>query len=202
MVWTLWNVIRLQWLLAGGFQATFARRRYVLSGYTRTRKHHRDKTHEKRGGAVTTCSTCPGVALLVRGAVIYPHRPELAEVPFWRCNGCGGYVGCHPGTERPLGTCAGPELRRARKLLHARFEPLWTHARAQGSRAARRARMGAYSALGAALGIEGGVHFGEMDLATCRLAWRALDTITLDTVRQFSRGAPHTDNRPLVRRQK
>ena len=42
---------------------------------------------------------------------IYPHRTDLHKKRFWRCPTCGNYVGCHPGSEKPLGNIPTPELR-------------------------------------------------------------------------------------------
>ena len=61
---------------------------------------------------------------LVTGAVIYPHRPDLADKPIWLCP-CGAYCGCHPGTQDPLGSTAGPETRNARSYVHRVLDPLW-----------------------------------------------------------------------------
>lgn len=72
------------------------------------------------------CSCCRDVpAHRVRGADIYPGRPELAEKPIWQCPFCGCYVGCHPGTEHPLGSIPTPELRRARGFVHRVLDPIW-----------------------------------------------------------------------------
>lgn len=62
---------------------------------------------------------------LSRGSVIYPHRPDLSTLPFWRCKDCGNYVGCHPGTDKPLGCIPTKEIRAARKRIHAVLDPLW-----------------------------------------------------------------------------
>lgn len=43
----------------------------------------------------------------------------------WRCPDCGAYVGCHPGTEEPLGRLANAELRYWKKLAHDAFDLLW-----------------------------------------------------------------------------
>ena len=46
----------------------------------------------------------------------------------WICSRypqCDVYVGCHKGTETPLGTMAGKELRELRKEAHAVFDRLW-----------------------------------------------------------------------------
>jgi hypothetical protein len=67
-------------------------------------------------------------AHLTNGHEIYPHRDDLASLPFWRCTGCGNYVGCHhktPTPTRPLGAIPTPELRRARQAIHALIDPMW-----------------------------------------------------------------------------
>ena len=70
------------------------------------------------------CMECNGWGKPVGGNVIYPHRPDLAKKRFWLC-GCGAYVGSHANSGKPLGTCAGPFLRKARGRAHAAFDPLW-----------------------------------------------------------------------------
>lgn len=67
-------------------------------------------------------------ARLTDGRERYPHRPDLAEIPFWKCDTCGNYVGCHWKTTRPtrpLGCIATPEILNARKKIHALLDPLW-----------------------------------------------------------------------------
>ena len=67
-------------------------------------------------------------ARLTRGAEIYPHRRDLAELPFWRCDGCRGHVGCHHKTDeptKPLGVIPSPALAKARQELHALIDPMW-----------------------------------------------------------------------------
>jgi len=67
-------------------------------------------------------------ARLTNGAEIYPHRRDLAGLPFWRCDTCRNYVGCHHKTQdrtRPLGNIPTPELRNARQHIHAILDPLW-----------------------------------------------------------------------------
>ena len=53
-------------------------------------------------------------AKLVTGAIIYPHRPDLAKKYFYKCPICGEYVGCHPSSTKPLGCIPSKELRQAR----------------------------------------------------------------------------------------
>lgn len=67
-------------------------------------------------------------ARLTNGAEIYPHRDDLRGLPFWKCDKCGNFVGCHHKTKnrtRPLGCIPTPELKEARKHLHALIDPIW-----------------------------------------------------------------------------
>jgi len=67
-------------------------------------------------------------ARLTDGAEIYPHRSDLSSLPFWKCDTCGNYVGCHHKTKertKPLGNIPTPELRKARSHIHALLDPLW-----------------------------------------------------------------------------
>lgn len=67
-------------------------------------------------------------ARLTNGEERYPHRPDLKDIPFWRCDDCGNYVGCHWKTKtptKPLGCIATPEILNARKHIHALLDPLW-----------------------------------------------------------------------------
>lgn len=67
-------------------------------------------------------------ARLTDGAEIYPHRRDLAALPFWRCDGCGNFVGCHHKTDdptRPLGCIPTPEIKRARSHVHRILDPIW-----------------------------------------------------------------------------
>jgi len=68
-------------------------------------------------------------ALLQSGDMIYPHRPDLKYIPFWKCPTCKGYVGCHhkgdkPST-KPLGCIPTPEITKARREIHKLLDPLW-----------------------------------------------------------------------------
>jgi hypothetical protein len=67
-------------------------------------------------------------ARLTNGEEIYPHRLDLHALPFWKCDGCGNYVGCHHKTNdrtQPLGNIPTPELRAARGRVHAAIDPLF-----------------------------------------------------------------------------
>lgn len=65
---------------------------------------------------------------LTDGKEIYPHRPDLFELPFWKCDTCKNYVGCHHKTDHPttpLGCIPTKEIMKARKHIHAILDPLW-----------------------------------------------------------------------------
>jgi hypothetical protein len=67
-------------------------------------------------------------ARLTDGREVYPHRPDLAGLPFWKCDGCGNHVGCHHKTRnrtRPLGNIPTKELRNARQHIHKVLDPIW-----------------------------------------------------------------------------
>jgi hypothetical protein len=110
--------------------------------------------------AAVRCEYCRGHAELVGGSAIYPHRPDLDRLRFWRCAPCDAYVGCHPGTENPLGRLANAELRAAKIRAHDAFDPLWK------SRKIRRSE--AYRRLAKHLGIDDrDCHIGMFDVETC-----------------------------------
>ena len=67
-------------------------------------------------------------ARLTNGKEIYPHRKDLYGLPFWKCDTCGNYVGCHHKTSnptQPLGVIPSDEIREYRKILHALIDPIW-----------------------------------------------------------------------------
>lgn len=109
---------------------------------------------------MTTCQECGGSKCkLVSGEHIYPHRQDLYWKRFWVCTQCqDAYVGCHGETDRPLGTCAGPELRKMRRRCHDAFDPLWKCK-------VFPSRTQAYFWLGKLMGRT--VHFSQMGITEC-----------------------------------
>jgi len=68
-------------------------------------------------------------ARLVDGREVYPHRSDLADLPFWKCDACGNFVGCHHKSAertRPLGCIPTPDLKRARREIHRLLDSIWT----------------------------------------------------------------------------
>ena len=62
---------------------------------------------------------------LTDGKEIYPHRQDLHDLFFWKCDDCGNYVGCHKGTQTPLGNIPTQALKKARREIHKILDPIW-----------------------------------------------------------------------------
>lgn len=105
-------------------------------------------------------------ARLTDGREIYPHREDLSALPFWKCDACGNFVGCHHKTKnrtRPLGCIPTPELKEARKKLHALIDPIWQSGKMR--------RKQVYAAISAEIGRE--YHTAETrSLDEARAAYR------------------------------
>ena len=67
------------------------------------------------------CPHCHCPTILVDSKVIY----KASYGPIYLCLLCGAYVGCHPGSVRPLGSPADRATRVARRMAHEAFDPLW-----------------------------------------------------------------------------
>lgn len=111
------------------------------------------------------CNYCGDEAKHVKGDAIYPHRPDLYDLNFWRCKPCEAYVGCHKGTAEPLGRLANAELRRLKSEAHKAFDPLWLEK--GGSK--KQARTEAYQRLAVQMGLsEDECHIGMFSEEQCR----------------------------------
>ena len=67
-------------------------------------------------------------ARLTDGNEIYPHRPDLENIPYWKCDTCGNYVGCHYKTNNPtspLGPISTYAIRKKRRKIHFILDQLW-----------------------------------------------------------------------------
>jgi hypothetical protein len=110
---------------------------------------------------MVTCPYCQERALLVGGYDVYPHRPDLHPKMFWQCKPCRAYVGCHPGTTKPMGRLANAELRQWKLRAHASFDPIW--------RSGKKNRSSAYAWLSRELGLpRAETHIGMFDVETCK----------------------------------
>lgn len=115
------------------------------------------------------CDYCGKSSDRVTGREVYPHLPHLAGKIIYRCEPCGAWVGCHPGTDKPLGRLANAGLRRAKVAAHAAFDPLWKAKIAREECSKKLARGLGYQWLAGQLGIDPkDCHIGMFDEATCR----------------------------------
>ena len=86
---------------------------------------------------------------------------------FWCCRGCMAKVGCHPGTETPMGTLANKELAEWRKRTHAAFDPIWQNGAMN--------RADAYGWLAKKLGIRmADCHIAIFEVDECKRAIEAV----------------------------
>lgn len=121
-----------------------------------------------------TCLYCGNAATLVNGLAIYPHRLDLADLKFWKCEPCKAYVGCHKKGARisrsqvsdgtvPLGRLANAELRTWKSRVHEVFDPIW--------RSGGMTRGTAYTWLATKMGIhKDNCHVGMFDVEQCKRA--------------------------------
>lgn len=117
---------------------------------------------------------CGKPAVLTTGKEVYPHRADLAEKPFYICRPCGAHVGCHPGTTRPLGRLANPQLRLLRMKVHDALDPHWKALKGK-TRKLGQVRRGVYQRLASGMNIpERECHVGMFDETQCT---RALEVI-------------------------
>lgn len=86
---------------------------------------------------------------------IYGDWPKI-----YYCNDCRAAVGCHPGTEIPLGRMADRATRQLRTKAHDEFDKLW--------RSGLMSRAKAYNWLALTLGI---------DPSQCHISWLSKDQL-------------------------
>lgn len=90
-----------------------------------------DAKRRGRSGAEflpTICRYCGGVIRLVPAETVYgasTARLGNENEKIYQCQNCGARVGCHKGTDRPLGNVANEILRLKRIEAHQVFDGLW-----------------------------------------------------------------------------
>lgn len=123
------------------------------------------------------CPYCKSKAIKVTGKVIYPTNRTLYGRIFWHCKPCGAYVGCHDGTDIPLGTLADGETRKARHDAHAVFDRIWKDG--------HMSRHDAYFMMSCALFVRE-FHIGDCDIAMCERVI-AISNDYLKTVKKYAK---------------
>lgn len=115
------------------------------------------------------CPYCNQRAVLADSAVIYNGRSYGNA---WICANfplCDSYVGCHKGTDSPLGCMANKELRDAKSAAHKVFDAIWRKKAVRGVCTPKQARVRGYSWLADMLGMHRGkCHIGWMNVEQCR----------------------------------
>lgn len=110
---------------------------------------------------LVNCDYCGQPAHLVNGLVIYPNRPDLADLSFYLCSPCQAYVGCHKGTLQPLGRLANAELRKYKSIAHKYFDAYWRNGTLK--------RTEAYSLLAERMKIlKKHCHIGKFSVQQCK----------------------------------
>lgn len=67
-------------------------------------------------------------ARLTSGKEVYPYSKDLHELPFWKCDHCNNFVGCHHKTKnrtKPLGIIPTAKIKRYRMMVHLKLDPIW-----------------------------------------------------------------------------
>ena len=145
------------------------------------------------------CIHCDRPARRTDGREVYPHRRDLHDRVFYRCDDCDAHVGAHRSSGEPLGRPANAELRRARMTLHHDvLDPLWLNAPATGGyepedlkargRIQGSARGRVYAWLADRMGLtREQTHTALFDLDQCRRAYRLLKGVTYPEIRQWAK---------------
>lgn len=106
------------------------------------------------------CDYCGEPAELADDSLIYG---KSYGHKIWICCRCGAYVGCHRGTDKPLGRLANDQLRQYKKAAHNAFDPLWKSGRFINR------RRDAYAWMAKAMGIPPEkAHIGMFDVPDCK----------------------------------
>ncbi len=114
------------------------------------------------GNRIVLCPYCLAGAELVEGTEIYGH--DYPDRKFWLCRKCRSYVGCHPGTDVPLGSLANEELRRWRRQAHLSLDPLW-----KGKPDEKNLRREVYEKVAELLGLKvADAHIAKFDVEKCK----------------------------------
>lgn len=114
------------------------------------------------------CRYCKGAAeLKKKGDRGYPYERNYG--PMWVCEPCKAWVGCHPGTENPLGGLANKELRELKMEAHRFFDPLWKKKIEKEGCSKGFARRAAYKWLAKQMGMNIKLcHIGYMNNEECK----------------------------------
>lgn len=86
----------------------------------------KDKPSKSAYGFAKKCPYCGANVVLRDSHFVYHNNKNYGKM--WVCSNfpqCDSYVGCHPGTDIPLGRLADSVLRREKHKAHDAFDTLW-----------------------------------------------------------------------------
>ena len=110
------------------------------------------------------CPYCHSEVLLRSAYSVYRTSDSKNWGNMWVCSNfpeCDAYVGCHKGTDIPLGRLANHELRELKKEAHRQFDPIW--------KSHLMSRAGAYKWLASMMKIPPSeCHIGMFDVKQCQ----------------------------------
>jgi hypothetical protein len=154
----------------------------------------RGKIPYGRRKETTSCLHCGSTCVKKTGAEIYrsqTSRDRYGSRIFHACPLCEDtYVGCHDGTDIPLGYAANRETRQARMKLHNdMLDPLWAAAPNK-----RDGRSTVYRFLTYTMGLDEAAHVGDFTLEQCREAWRLLSMETYRSIEKFVQQVKEDEN--------
>lgn len=119
------------------------------------------------------CPYCHKQSVKITGNELYGNRKDTNKKLFWVCWDCQAWVGCHKGTETPLGTLANGELREMRSQVHWDFDQIW--------QLKHMTRTQAYEWLAEQMGIsQEDCHVAMFDIVKCQQAQQILDKFWSD----------------------
>lgn len=119
------------------------------------------------------CWYCGREAKLIPGDELYGDKNPEGKL-YWKCEPCNAWVGCHKGTDRPLGELAKFPLRKARAKTHRTMD--WLR------RETGMSRSEAYRWLSEALNLDKrDCHIGMFDRDLC---YRAVEVMREEVERR------------------
>lgn len=122
----------------------------------------KDKPSKSAYEFAKKCPYCGANVVLRDSHFVYHNNKNYGKM--WVCSNfpqCDSYVGCHPGTDIPLGRLADSVLRREKHKAHDAFDTLW--------KSGLMTRKEAYIWLSAMLHIpQEECHIGMFDVKMCR----------------------------------
>ena len=131
------------------------------------------------------CPYCTKPAKYLPSSATIYHGHDYG--PVYACLPCDAWVGCHPGTDKPLGRLADAELRAMKMRTHAAFDPIWKARFERKNVIDPRykkgmARGGRYKVLAELMGIpRNECHIGMFDVARCQRAIEICNSGALET---------------------